>query len=125
MEEIKELVEIIAKLPQFALWVLVAFWCYKVICVGTLYGVIRLAIVKTHNWLVTPERKIVQIEDRLKEICVTSADSLLVQITRIRRRPEQMYIRAEDVQWLSIAIDEKLAKDKANNSSSTNATTRI
>lgn len=51
MEELKELIELIAKLPEMAIYVVVAFWCYKVIVVGSIYGCIKLAIVKFSDWL--------------------------------------------------------------------------
>ena len=54
MDELKLLIEMVANLPQMAIWVLVAFWAYKVVVIGSIYGVIRLAIVKLHDWLTTP-----------------------------------------------------------------------
>lgn len=120
MEEIKILVDMVANLPQLALWVLVAFFCYKVICIGTIYGVIRLAIMKTHNWLVTPERKIIQLEDRLKNDVIRCADELLLEISRLKGISSQNgrvltneFINGKDVLWLHDAIDEKLARDKS------------
>lgn len=121
MEEIKILVDMVAKLLQLALWVLVAFFCYKVICIGTLYGVIRLAIVKTHNWLMTPEKRITQFEDRIKTDVICCENSLLLEIHRLKGICDKQngssfpseYIKEQDVLWLHDAIDEKLARDKS------------
>lgn len=49
MEELKQLVELILKLPNTALWILAGFLLYKLSIVGSIYGVIRFAIEKAHN----------------------------------------------------------------------------
>lgn len=41
MEELRLLVEMVADLPHMALWVIAAFFAYKVIVVGSIYRVIR------------------------------------------------------------------------------------
>lgn len=44
MEEIKELINLINQLPHLAMWVLVGFWAYKVIVVGSIYGLIKFVV---------------------------------------------------------------------------------
>lgn len=51
MEELKELIDLISKLPELAIWVLVAFWVYKVIVIGSIFGIIKLGIVSFRDWL--------------------------------------------------------------------------
>ncbi len=51
MEELEQLILLIGKLPTLAIWVLVGFFAYKTIVIGSTYGIIRLAIVKIHDWL--------------------------------------------------------------------------
>jgi hypothetical protein len=53
MEELEQLILLIGKLPTLAIWVLVGFFAYKTIVIGSIYGVIKLAIVKLHDWKVT------------------------------------------------------------------------
>lgn len=55
LEEIKELVHLINSLPQLALWVMIGFWAYKVIIVGSVYGLIRFTVDKLHSWLTKPK----------------------------------------------------------------------
>lgn len=113
MDELKLLIEMVASLPSMALWVLVGFFCYKVVVIGSIYGVIRLAIVKSHDWLTNPKRK--EITPLLDGVVISgSMDSLLAQIRRVRNRAHQTsssYIHGGDVIWLMQAIDDKIAKD--------------
>ena len=52
MEALKALVELIAALPQLVIWGFLALLAYKVVLVGSIYGVVRLLIIKTHDWAV-------------------------------------------------------------------------
>lgn len=51
MDELKLLIEMVANLPTLAIWVLVGYLVYKVAVIGSIYGLLRLLIEKTHNWL--------------------------------------------------------------------------
>lgn len=118
MEEIKQLVEMIAKLPQLAIWVLIAFWAYKVIVIGSIYGVIRFVAEKAYAWAVTPkhETHIVDVRGKLDRITVHTPDFLIGQISRIigkRVSIPTTYIHDESVKWLRDAIDEKEARDRS------------
>ena len=55
LEEFKELVQLLNNLPHLALWVAAGFWAYKVIVIGSIYGLIRFAIDKLHDWLTKPK----------------------------------------------------------------------
>ena len=41
LSELQALVELVKTLPHLALWVAIGFWAYKVIIIGSIYGVIR------------------------------------------------------------------------------------
>lgn len=56
MDELKLLIELVASLPTMAIWVLVGFYIYKVTVIGSIYGLLRLCIVKMHDWLTKPKR---------------------------------------------------------------------
>jgi hypothetical protein len=100
MDELKLLIEMVASLPAMAVWVLVGFYAYKVVVIGSIYGVIRLAIVKTHNWLVAPKTTIYKLDGlALNE---TVALSLAAQLSRLS---DSAYIHASDVAKLAAAID--------------------
>ena len=45
MDELKILIGMVADLPQLAIWVLVAFYAYKVVVIGSVYGLLRFVIV--------------------------------------------------------------------------------
>lgn len=113
MEELKMLVDMVAKLPAMALWVLVGFWAYKVIVVGSVYGVIRLAINKLHSALTKQD---VQVRLMLDGECISGTkEGLMAQLGRIKTRKEgawcSSYIHQSDVDWLREAISEKLERD--------------
>lgn len=109
MEELKLLIEMVGKLPQTALWVLLGFWAYKVIVVGSIYGLIRFGIDKLHSWLIKPKFELVQAKVVLDgHVIDGTMDALLGQIERLKRTTGT-YVHAPDVTWLREAIDAKLA----------------
>lgn len=75
MEELKELIDLISKLPELAIWVLVAFWVYKVIVIGSIFGIIKLFIVKLHSWLTTD--RIVRQEWKIGDLYLSVSSKLL------------------------------------------------
>ena len=69
MEELRELIELISKLPTLAVWVLVAFWIYKVIVIGSVYGLIKLFIIKFYGIFTTD--RVVRQEFKLNDLYLT------------------------------------------------------
>lgn len=120
MEELKLLIDMVAKLPAMALWVLVGFWAYKVICIGSIYGVIRLAIIKAHEVLIARKTvtKDVEVRLMLDGLVISGAkEALWAQLHRVRNKKHNInstYIHANDVDWLRVAIDEKEKRDAEN-----------
>lgn len=119
MEELKLLIEMVSNLPAMAMWVLVGFWAYKVVVIGSIYGVIRLAINKIHNWLTTPKHELKKLELRptIDGLCLSGqADALIAQLNRLRGAGTSInsgYIHSNSVDFLREAIDDKFAKDAA------------
>lgn len=123
MEELKLLVSMVAELPSMALWVIAFFFGYKVVIVGSVYGVIRFVVEKIHNVLITRKtlpaiEQEIRLNDRLHGICISSDDTLnmlLLQLQRIRGKNtgnlNSEYIHKCSVDWLREAITEKEAKD--------------
>lgn len=105
MDELKLLIDMVAHLPQMAVWVLVGFLAYKVAVIGSIYGVIRLLIVKLHDWLVRPS--VVQLQLGIKPIDEATAHALNAQIARISGGS---YVHMSDVQKLREALDAKFSK---------------
>lgn len=78
IEELKELVGVIANLPQLALWVVIGVWAYKVLIVGSVYGVIRFSIVKVSDWVhAHQQRKIREAELKLEEMSAPKVQPLV------------------------------------------------
>ena len=46
MNELKELISAIAGLPHLAIWAIAIFYGYKVVVIGSIYGVIRYVVTK-------------------------------------------------------------------------------
>lgn len=121
MDELKELVGLINQLPQLALWVLTGFWAYKVICVGTMFGVIRFITLHLYKWKTQPKQYVI------KSSIITEAtkDSLEIEISRLGKVTSGTgynYIHDSDVNWLRTKIDERMAEILADN---VNFTTRV
>ena len=60
MEELQQLAEIINSLPQFALWIFILFFAYKVIFVGSVFGLIRFITGKISDYYMRESRIIVK-----------------------------------------------------------------
>lgn len=104
MDELKLLIEMVANLPTLAVWVLVGYLVYKVAVVGSIYGVIRLLIVKGHDWATKP--KTVALTIGAKPIDESTAAALNAQIARVCGNG--LYYHMSDVQKLREALDAKL-----------------
>jgi hypothetical protein len=114
MEEIKMLVDMVAHLPEMALWVIAAFWAYKVVVIGSIYGVIKLAINKAHSWLTTPKYKLVELRHEIDGICLDCGPQILAQLRRLIRKDQGLnFLHGSEADWLREAIDEKVAREQA------------
>lgn len=56
METLKQLIELIKELPDVALWVLAGYFFYKIIIVGSVYGLIKFVAQKIHDVLTRPKK---------------------------------------------------------------------
>lgn len=100
MEELKLLISMVNDLPALATWVLVGYLIYKITVIGSIYGVIRLLIVKMHDVLM--DRKPVVKPSEIPCIDDTVHAALIAQIHRLKT---SKYIHNSDVQNLANAID--------------------
>lgn len=114
MEELKLLVEMVAGLPSMVLWVVAFFFVYKVIVIGSVYGVIRFVTQKLYEWGVSERRK--EIRPMLDGICIHgTVNGVMDQLNRVAGRGTGIggkYIHNVSVKWLEEAIDDKIEKDK-------------
>ena len=110
MDELKVLVGMVKDLPAMAIWVIAFFWAYKVIFIGSVYGVIKYIVTKWAEWKMfvppPPPPQPPQIKEfKIGNIAITEevALALMAQITRL---PKHLgYIHMTDVNTLSKAID--------------------
>ena len=112
MEEIKLLVELINTLPTLAVWALVLFFCYKIIIIGSVYGLIKFCVENMHNWLTAPR---VVSHDLGSGVISDALPELPAQLSRIKNRGSNTnspYIHTRDVRWLAKAIDAQEAADR-------------
>lgn len=116
MDELKMLIDMVAALPAMAMWVLVGFFAYKVVVVGSIYGLVRFVVDKLHSWLTGPPRPEppgppIQVDGLVGGISITGcAPAIIEQIKRIRGKGLNIhspYIHSQSVDWLREAIDEK------------------
>lgn len=117
MEELKLLVTMVANLPSMALWVIALFFAYKVVVVGSIYGVIRFVAEKLFAWLT--QRKVVykEIRPTLDGMCVGgTTEQLIAQLNRLKGKGlavESNYLHSQTIDWLREAIDAKIKDDMA------------
>ena len=123
MEELKLLVEMVASLPSLAVWVVIAFYIYKVSIIGSIYGVIRFATAKLHDWAVTqktaaPIEREISLHDLTYGIVIRDEQTqraLIAQISRVCGKNlsiDSTYIHMCSVDWLREAINDKEQKDR-------------
>ena len=119
MDELRLLVEMVANLPSMALWVIAFFFAYKVIFVGSVYGVIRFVAGRLFDWLnqkKTREVEYKEIRPMLDGLCVKAqTDRLMAQLHRLRGRGMSIkseYIHDCSIDWLREAIDDRIARDE-------------
>lgn len=122
MDELKLLMEMLSHLPNAALWVLSGYLLYKVVVVGSIYGVVRFGIRRLFDWLQAKKTAPVEykeIRPMLDGMCIrTETDRLIAQLHRLRGRRVSIqteYIHSASVDWLREAIDEKIERDRREN----------
>jgi len=120
MDELKLLIEMVAHLPAMALWVLVGFFAYKVVIVGSIYGVIRFVAGRLFDWLQQKKAREVEYKElrpMIDGMCVVAqTDRLIAQLHRVRGKGvgiQSDYIHAASVDWLRDAIDKKIESEAA------------
>lgn len=105
IEALKELVGIIKELPHIAVWILAGLLFYKVAVIGSIYGVIRLAIEKWHDYLIKPKEVIEKLS--LDGIYVTGATKEeMTKLLHTLRKPGMNYVHIDDIEALQKAMEE-------------------
>lgn len=114
METLQILTDMVKELPEMAIWVIIVFFAYKVVFIGSIFGLVRFAIKTLHAIIVSaPTRKTFY-----RDLKILSDDNgaLKNQVVRILgvRSKSKACIHDEDIDWLRGAIDEKIESEKNN-----------
>ena len=108
MDELKLLIDMVANLPTLAVWVLVGYLVYKVAIVGSIYGVIRLLIVKIHDVLTRPQ--VTKTEYNIGNCAIDEAVANVLRAEIMRLSSTGRYIHPDDVAKLRKAVDAVLVE---------------
>lgn len=115
MDELKLLIDMVANLPQMALWVLCGFLAYKLAVIGSIYGVIHFTVDKLHDYLIKRRTEYKEVRALVDGMCINAAiEPLMAQLHRLKGRRtgiSSTYIHKNSVDWLREAIDEKEIRD--------------
>jgi hypothetical protein len=117
MDELKLLVQMVASLPAMAMWVIAFFFVYKVVFIGSVYGLIRFGIEKLHSWLTGASAK--EVRPMLDGLVISgNISELMGQLARLKNKAintNSPHIHGCDVAWLREAIDAKEVADREKN----------
>ncbi len=104
MDELKLLIEMVANLPSLAVWVLAGYLLYKIAVIGSVYGLIRFAIDRFHNYKTAPK----EFKFGSRFIGTATAEQLQLQITRLAGASNA--IHETDIKRLKELLDKELGK---------------
>lgn len=111
MEELKILVNMVASLPQMALWVIAFFFAYKVMIIGSIYGVIRFCVERLYQWAITPREKILKVTADFEGLLFSNVDKAYLR-AQLFRLTNTSYVHNSHIDVLKQALDEYQEKHK-------------
>lgn len=95
LEIIKEAGSILKDLPDLAIWILVGILFYKVAIVGSIFGIIKLAITKLHDFAIKP--KIITRNFKIDEFLISGCEHEFMALLSKMRKPGLTYIHKSDI----------------------------
>jgi len=125
IEELKSVIDIIKGMPHMVMWVLAGLLFYKVIVIGSIFGLLKICILKFHDVLTKPkpDQKITELYDIsghfINKQNVQVLMSLIEDIkhhTNKADEPEDPryrsnYIHQSDMNWFICAVQEKKQRE--------------
>lgn len=112
MEEIETIIKAIAGLPNMAIWALVIFYGYKVVVIGSVYGLIRFVVSKGVDAYTSSRRQ--RIEVAIDDVVYYDSKERLISELR-RVIPADIKYSGTNTDsalvWLNDAITQKMEKD--------------
>ena len=118
LEIIKEAGTMLKDLPDLAIWILIGILFYKTLIIGSIFGVVKLVIIKTHDAITKPkvEQKSFTLDGRF--ICHDGTyDRFISFIDKVVRDNEVesshkgKYLHRSDVDFIMKAYEEKRDRD--------------
>ena len=107
IEALKEIVAIIEKLPHMALWILAGLLFYKVVIIGSWFGIAKLLIERTHSYLTRPPIPKPPEQMYLDDVlCMVPRQRLIEVLRKIPNLSVYRYIHASHLDWLETAVIE-------------------
>lgn len=124
MEALQLLVEMVADLPEMALWVVALYFFYQLSIVGSIYGCIRFVTSKAADVMIKRSTARQEVEEMVSlEGMVLNkklVPRLMAQLERIRNSEDPLnidrgkyrssYVDSDDVAFLEEAITEAINK---------------
>lgn len=115
----KEIIELVKTMPDYALWILLGILFYKVFIAGSWIMVVRLLIIKIHDFLTRPT--IVQHEMCGNPIDEKVRNDLDTVLYAVRKRGNDKhfvttsYFHQSDVEWLRNVVYAQIRKEEEEN----------
>lgn len=119
LEIIKEAGTILKDLPDLAIWILIGVLFYKVVIIGSIFGIIKLSIVKLHD-AITKEKKpeekriVYEVGDHIIEKAMPKFELLIEKMKRNNYGGgySHSYIHESDIEWALGAMREREAREE-------------
>ena len=112
MDELKVLIEALAEMPTLAIWVVAMYFFFKIVVIGSVYGVIRYVTMQIHDWAVKkkePDLIVKQNNMVLDGKFITSLRDDPSEFERLMKRlpaRDLSYIFESDINMVHVALDE-------------------
>ena len=84
MEELKQLIELVLKLPNTALSILAGYLVYKLAVVGSIYGTIKFTVEKIHSWATKPKLTLYVWREGVEPINQEVKDRIIDSLLRLK-----------------------------------------
>lgn len=116
MEELKQLIELVLKLPNTALWILAGYLAYKLAIVGSIYGTIKFTVEKLHSWATKPKATVYTWKEGIEPISQEVKDSIIASLLRLKSSSNTYrfgYVHNDYAQLLEKLVNDYISSGQA------------
>ena len=107
--------KLITAIPNAAIWIFLIFYVFKVVCIGSIYGVLRLAILSTKECILQKTTRI--LKSPLADLCdsdITASELECVLKAIMGRnvplRATNDKLHPEDIKWMKEMLDKAMSE---------------